>query len=141
MSVKSRKGFALLETIVGLVLFLIVLTFTPLFIASVMKGTSSAEKLSYSGDVEEIVRNKIRNLDYYDVDSSLNKGNKSCEDALNRDENTIKIQKGGKRIIYGVYYNIVELEPGVRKRVTVDICWKNRGKLYEREIVVEKTKW
>lgn len=137
----GRKGFYLIEVIIALTLVLIVLIFTAPFIMVTARNYVSAEKVGVSGSVEAIVENKIMNLDYYKVNSGLNDGIKSCEESIEKGVNTISVQENGKTVVYGTYYKVNELEPGIRKRVTVVLCWKDKGKLLKREVIIEKTKW
>ena len=136
----NRKGYGLIEVIIASFLLFMVLVFTAPFIISVYRNSNSGGKLSYSVPVEEIVRENIESLSYDSVSNALNKGNTSCADALKRGVNVIKIQQNGKTVTYGVYYSVKELEPGFRKRVDVTLCWKNRGKIAYREVLIEKTK-
>jgi len=138
--VKGRKGFFLLETIVAGVLLFLVLVFTAPFILTTYKNFSATEKIGTTADVVEVVSNYLNNLSYEEVDNSLNNGAVSCKDALENNKNIIEIQKNGKDVKYGVYFSVKETVPGAIKEVKITVCWYSRGKLVQREVVLEKTK-
>ena len=137
---KGRKGFFLLETIIAGVILFLVLVFTAPFILTTYKKFSTTEKIGTSADVVEVISSYLNNINYEKVDNSLNNGAVSCKDALENNKNVIEIQKNGKDVKYGVYFNVKETVPGAVKEVKITICWKDRGKLNQREVILEKTK-
>jgi len=124
-----RKGFSLLEALVAMVIAFIVLMG---LLAGLVYATKVSLKKAYLNEATRILNEKLEELhqmDFDDVNPSLNNGATSCGDALSG-KNAIYRQIRNRKARFGLFYQIAQDPDYSVKKVDLEVCWKLEGKFH-----------
>jgi len=128
--VKNSKGFSIIEVMVALLILTIFLlgSLNAFFIYSkshyrnLLRDTASEILFS---ELESLRSENFTAID----NSTLNKGNHSCLEALQNHKNSVYLELGNRKWEFGKFYK-VDNKDSSTKKVTVEVCWFFNRKLY-----------
>jgi len=130
-----KKGYTLVEVLVALLTFSVTLLGLFAAVSAVVSNSllvlERTEAVSVLTESLEIVRNSS-NV------TSLNLGFQSCADSLSNC--TLKRRVRDLNVCFGRFYRAFPVNGTSLKRVSVEVCWKNKGRLLKvlGETIVEK---
>ncbi len=125
-----KVGFSIIEILVAIVIFSLIL----LGLLSAVLTVYEIEMRNSLRDMANLILveqlEEIRTLGYSGVNSALNNGTSNCKDALLSGKNIVERELKNTLYRFGKFYSISNNTVIGVKKVTVEICWFYKGRLY-----------
>ena len=119
-----KKGYTLVEVLVALLIFFVALLGLFAAVSTVISNNlltlERTEAVNILSESLELARNSS-NV------TALNSGFQNCTDSLSNC--TVKRQVRKFNVCFGRFYRVLPVNGTSLKKVNVEICWRNKGRL------------